>query len=169
VADLKTSRNSDARALSVVGASIIGPILLTYALIATDMRMDLSELKPRQTTSENGDAPVGWANLAAGCRRNGPVRMLGYMMDGYPAVRDGTPVTTFLLMPEAGHLLHPAQRIPGKMVDIRLAQGQSLPFRNRSLVWVAGVLRKNGGVNYAMAEALARPAEERDITRWFNP
>lgn len=169
VGDPEARRKNDAQAIAMVSASMIGPLLLTYVLVATDMRTDLSELKPRQTTSENGDALVSWASLATDRRREGRVRMLGYMMDGYQPVRDGTPVNIFILTPEAGHLLQPARRIPGKMVEIRLADGQSLPFRNRSLVWVEGVLRRNGGDAYMMEEASAQPAKDSEVAHWFSP
>jgi hypothetical protein len=155
----------DLKAISVVGACTIGPLLLTYLLIAADMRSDLSELTPRQAAAE-GVPLVGWKDLVA--RPEGRVRMLGYMMDGNQPLRDGTPVTMFILMPEAGQFLQPAQRTTGAMVAVRIANGQSVPFRFRSLVWAQGILRKQTAA-YAIVEALAQPAGEREIGRWFTP
>ncbi|MGD1072064.1 MAG: hypothetical protein ABSB15_18185 [Bryobacteraceae bacterium] len=178
VGDLNTGRKSNARDLSTAGACIVGPLLLAYVLIATDMRTDLSELKPRQAASDQGAALVTWTDLATGERCKlpaSPVRMLGYMMDWRRPMGDGTIVKTFILMPEAGHLLHPARRIPDALVEIRLADGHAIPYRDRSLIWVEGVLRRvrgdarEGVAAYVMAEASARLAEERDITRWFTP
>jgi hypothetical protein len=155
----------DLKAISVVGACTVGPLLLTWLLIAADMRSDLSELTPRRATAE-GVPLVGWKELAA--RPDGRVRMLGYMMGGNRPLRDGTPVTMFILMPEAGQFLLPAQRTPGAMVAIRIAHGQSVPFRFRSLVWTQGILRKQT-LAYTMEEATAQPAGEREIGRWFTP
>jgi hypothetical protein len=183
--DLSADRRRDARAIALVFAAILGPLLLTYLLIAADMRSDLSELKPWHAVAEGGVRIVGWADLAAdGTSRadkravhlaNSPVRMLGYMMDWYRPVREGTPVSMFILMPEAGHLLHPAHRIPSQMVEIRLASGHSIPYRDRRLIWVTGLLENTGGtVNgehavYAMTGASTAFAEDRDIARWFVP
>lgn len=153
------------KAISVAGACIIGPLLLTWLLLAADMRSDLSELTPRQANAA-GIPLVGWRNLAA--RPEGRVRMLGYMMDRNQPARDGMPVTMFILMPKAGQFLQPAQRTPGAMVAIRLAHGQSVPFRFRSLVWTQGILRRGTAV-YTMEEASAQPAGEREIGRWFTP
>jgi hypothetical protein len=105
----------------------------------------------------------------------GPVRMLGYMMDGYHPVRDGTYVKMFVLMPEAGQLLHPAHRLRDEMVEVWLAGGQSIPYMDRNLVWVEGKLQRirqkarDGLASYAIREAAIERAPDRDIMRWFAP
>jgi hypothetical protein len=183
--DLSARQGNDGRAIAVVFAAILGPLLLTYLLIAADIRSDLSELKPSHAVADDGARLVGWTELAANDTghgnkhavhlADGRVRMLGYMMDGYQPVRDGTPVSMFILMPEAGHLLHPAHRIPSQMVEIRLTSGHSIPYRDRSLVWVTGLLGNTSGTvngehaDYAMTEASTAFAEDRDIARWFVP
>jgi hypothetical protein len=77
-----------------------------------------------------------------------------------------------MLMPEAGQLLHPAHRIPDEMVEVWLKT--RVPFKERSLVWVSGVLTltaQHGGeeASYAMRDAAIEPAIESDIKRWFKP
>jgi hypothetical protein len=182
--DLRAARRKETRAIALIIAAVLGPLLLTYLLIAVDMRSELSELRPRQATSDDGAALVSWKDLEtnneAGRQRNpelpaGRARMLGYMMDGYQPVRDGTDVKMFILMPEAGQLLHPAHRLPDEMVEVWLADDRSIPYLDRNLVWVEGKLQRvrqksrDGLASYAIREAAVERASERDITRWFAP
>ena len=96
--------------------------------------------------------------------------MLGYMMDGYRPVPDGAPVAMFVLMPEAGHLFHPAHRIPDEMVEVWLAEGASVAYKDRDMVWVEGLLRRSEGrAAYAMTNAFVARADERAIAQWFAP
>jgi hypothetical protein len=88
-------RRRESRALAAVIAAVVGPCLLMCFLIAADMRTDLSDLKPRMANLANGAELVGWFHLGAGPLPQGRVRMLGYMMDGYTSVPDGTPITMF--------------------------------------------------------------------------
>jgi hypothetical protein len=95
------------------------------------------------------------------------------MMDGYKMSPDGALVKMFILMPEAGHLLHPAHRIPKEMVEIWPTI--PVPFKYRSLVWATGLITLNPGghdsdkASYTMQEAGIELAVERDIMRWFKP
>ena len=84
------------------------PMLLAAALVAMDMRSDLSELKSTGQVDDKGTAPVGWPDLERQHEGSGRVRMIGYMMDGYQPSRDGATVDMFVLLPEAGQFLHPA-------------------------------------------------------------
>ena len=169
------------RVIAAIIAAVTLPTILAYILVATDMRADLSELKPVQDPGDQAPAAIGWADLET---ENGlpvsldqvswhsRVRMLGYMMDGNTTVPNGAPVDVFVLMPEAGHWLHPAHRIPNQMVEIRL--GRPVPFAFRRLVGVSGMLGRTERPErdkalYVMEDAVVEPAEERDITRWFHP
>jgi hypothetical protein len=87
-------------------------MLLALAFVAMDMRSDLSELKSSGQVDEKGAVPVGWPDLERSYNGPGRVRMIGYMMDGYQASRDGATVEMFVLLPDAGQFLHPAHRIP---------------------------------------------------------
>jgi hypothetical protein len=155
------------------------PLILAYVLVAADMRNDLSELKP---AADSGDtALIGWPDLNPGYDRPAQtrwpsrtrVRILGYMMDGYKPVPDGAKAGMFILMPEAGHFLHPAHRIPEKMVEVWPVT--PLPFQYRRLVWVWGLLGRVSGVPrrdsalFAMSGAEIRPADNTAIARWFIP
>ena len=79
----------------------------------------------------------------------------------------------FVLMPEAGHFLHPAHRIPEEMVEVWL--NRPVWFKYRRLVWVSGTLtRTSNSPNsdkalFAMHNALITPAADPEIARWFTP
>lgn len=151
------------------------PLILEYALLTSDMRVDLSEMKPAQAMADPDIALIGWPDLVTEAQPgNGKsrVRMLGYMMDGYVSIRDGESVEMFMLMPEAGQFLHPAHRIPEEMVEVW--PKIRVPFKERSLVWVSGVLArapKPSGehASYAMRNAAIEAASESDIKLWFRP
>ncbi len=180
--DSRVARVKEARAAAIIFAAVVGPLLLTYLLIAADMRSDLSELEFRHA-AYNGDATlVAWKDLKVDERPGhqphaaevvgGHARMLGYMMDGTRPVRDGTAVKMFVLMPEAGQFLHPAHRVPDEMVEVWIAGGHTIPYLNRSLVWVEGDLHPvgekatPGNASYAMKEAFVERASDGDIVRW---
>jgi hypothetical protein len=154
------------------------PVILAYVLIAADMRIDLSDLKPAQASTDESTTLIGWPELeAAGSARQWHARprarMLGYMMDGYTPSRDGEPVKMFILLPEAGQVLHAAHRIPDQMVEIWLRH--PAPFAFRRLVWVSGMLdrapprRDFDEALYTIKDASVESASDRDITRWFRP
>jgi hypothetical protein len=174
-----------ARSLAMILAAIAGPCILAYLLIAADMRVNLSGLKPRYAVWVDGTSLVGWENLGSnqplnsGIRLNGStgvrVCMLGYMMKGHQTVPDGTPINMFVLMPEAGHLLRPARSNPNEMVQISLAGGKTISYKDRSMVWVEGLLRECRGSSaeqtaaYSITQASATKASDRDIAAWYVP
>jgi len=163
-------RRRESRTLAIVIASVAGPCLLMFFLIGADMRSDLSDLRPRSATFGDGARLIGWSQLGA-LLPEGRVRMLGYMMDGYKSVPDGTPITTFMLMPEAGHLLHPAHRDPDERVEVRLADGSPVPYSDRAMTWAEGYLKrseKGAGAAYALEQATVSRADERAISQWFG-
>jgi hypothetical protein len=169
------SRNKEFRTLVIIMAAVALPLTIEFVLLTADMLVDLSDMKPAQTLVDPNVSLIGWPDLATEAQRgNGKprVRMLGYMMDGYMSIRDGESVEMFMLMPEAGQFLHPAHRIPDQMVEVWVKS--RVPFEERSLVWVSGVLtltpRQNGEhASYAMRNALVEPAIEGDLKRWFKP
>jgi len=158
-------------------------MLLAVALVGMDMRIDLSELKSTGLADDQGAVPVGWPDLETPEARHegpGPVRMIGYMMDGYQPVHDGALVDMFILLPEAGQFLHPAHRIPNQMVEVR--PSHPVVFRYRDLVWATGILDRTFGASrntagapgnataaYAIRAAEVTPAAQRDIGKWFQP
>jgi hypothetical protein len=150
-------------------------------LVAEDMRSDLADLKPTQSVVSLGLPVIGWPDLdprdghAAQTRwpPQSMIKMLGYMMDGYTPTRDGEPVHMFILMPDAGHFLHPAHRVPEEMVEVWL--NRPVWFKYRRLVWVSGMLTRvvqkqdAGKALFSMRDALAVPAADPEIPRWFVP
>ena len=162
----------EVRAFALTFAAIVGPMVLACFLIAADIRTDLSELRPRPVTGNSG-APVlpealliGWPDLAPSLGR---VSLLGYMMDGYAPRPEGSRAEMFILMPEAGHLLHPAHREPAEMIEVYPAADESAVFRYRSLVRVSGILTNNPGplpeghAFWKIDAASVRPAGDGDI------
>lgn len=169
-------------------AAILGavgfPLILAYVLVATDMRTDLSGLKPLERAEGQQTNLIGWPDLDplnGSLTSTGPahkylhsqIRMLGYMMDGYTPSPDGAKVEMFILMPEAGHFLHPAHRMHDEMVEVWPTRRAA--FQYRRLVWVTGMLertpgrRDSGRAAYAIKDASIEMAGEREIARWFRP
>src|SRR5205823_2519073 len=66
------------------------------------------------------------------------VQALGYMADG-ELTRD------FVLLPDAGNLLHPAHRSGDQMIAVRLRAGERMQYSPLELVWVGGILRVTPG------------------------
>jgi hypothetical protein len=189
----------ESRALASILCAVVLPLVLAFVLVALNMRSDLSDLMPAEALPDGSAALIGWQDLevpdgkavSLEQTRSQPerrVRMLGYMMDSYgmdgrTPSPDGAPVRMFVLMPEAGHILHPAHRIPDQMVEVWPAS--PVPFRFRSLVWSTGSLERIRGPRgwhderpqgrqkesplYTMANADVLPAVDSDITLWFKP
>ena len=170
--DIPARRKKQTLIMWAIMAAVGSPIFLAYILVAMDMRADLSELKPARHASENGVVPVGWEDLG---QRSVPgrVRMIGYMMDGYSRRTQSRAVDMFVLLPEAGHFLHPAHRVPNQMVEVW--PNHLVHFEERELVWVEGTLNRTIGRHaddtaaWAMGDAEVIAAAPREIATWFQP
>ncbi|HVW07922.1 MAG TPA: hypothetical protein VHC90_05040 [Bryobacteraceae bacterium] len=98
--------------------------------------------------------------------------MLGYMLGGYTPQQNGPMTSMFILVPEAGHILHPAHRHSDQMVEVWPVRPVALDYRR--LIWVTGTLRRRTGVVnreialYTMTGAELEPAAETEIARWFR-
>jgi hypothetical protein len=171
--DDSARRKQETLTLWAIIAAMAFPMVLAVALVAMDMRSDLSEMKSTGQRDDKGAVPVGWPDLERG--REGPrrVRMIGYMMDGNQPSRDGATVDMFVLMPEAGQFLHPAHRIPNQMVEVR--PSNPVVFHYRDLVWATGTLNRTMSTHEddkagcAMTGADVNPAADREIGKWFRP
>ena len=84
-------------------------------------------------------------NASAAVSTGAKVVVLGYMMDDHRLLRTSELVSSFLLLPEAGNLLHPAHRLADQMIEVHLRAGREVAFSNRHLVRLSGVLRQRAG------------------------
>lgn len=98
---------------------------------------------------------------------------MGYMMDGERSVPDGALVSNFILMSDAGQLLHPAHLEPSHMVDVSLEHPAA--FQYGKLVWTSGYLNRinnrprYGQAAWRMVGADLEPAPLNSILDWFEP
>ena len=151
-------------------AVIAFPALLASILVGIDIRTDLSGLRSSAPFDDKGVPLVSWPELNKQTAH--PARMIGYMMDASTPAMDGARVDVFILLPEAGQLLHPAHRNPDQMVEVRTAS--PVVFQSRQLVWVSGMLtrtigeRGSGGAAWAMTAAGISQASQADIAVWFH-
>ena len=171
-------RRRESRALASIICAVVLPLILAFVLVALNMRSDLSELIPSEALPDGTATLIGWQDLEipegktvsleqTRWQPGRRVRMLGYMMDSHGRM--------FVLMPEAGLILHPAHHIPDQMVEVWPTT--PVPFRFRSLVWSTGNLERTRGSHgshddrplYTMTSAEVQPAVESDITLWFKP
>ncbi len=171
--DNSIRKKQETLTLWTIIAALAFPMLLAAALVAMDMRSDLSELKPSGQPDDKGALSVGWPDLVRQSEGTGRIRMIGYMMDGYQPSRNGATVDMFVLLPEAGQFLHPPHRIPNQMVEVH--PSHPVVFHYRDLVWATGILNRtmsnhgDGKAAYAMVAAEVTPATERDVVGWFRP
>jgi len=181
--NLIVTRTDSIRTLALVIVVAGVPILGTVFVTTSTTEPDLAELTPTNPHAGNS-LVLGWPALL----QNHPqvtdaesripagieVQALGYMVDGDRVVDKGELVQEFILIPEAGNLLHPAHRIPDQMIAIHLAEGIRIQFLPRALVWVWGRFRVSPGPAvrskplYTLDRARAQPANKADIARYFR-
>jgi hypothetical protein len=151
------------------------PTLLAGLLVTMDLRSDLSDLTAAKQSIGEEPALVGWADLASlgslATVHGGPVKMIGYMMDGEQPSKDRSPVSLFVLMPEAGQFLHPSRPEPDQMVEVRTKT--PVAFHFQQLVWATGTLSRTTGRDrdrpaWAISDAEVQPAQDREIMAWFR-
>lgn len=113
--------------------------------------------------------------LNAGAITSGAlIRALGYMMDGDQPLHNGERVRSFVLLPDAGTLVHPAHRFGDQMIEVRLEAGDAVRFSERSMVWVWGTLRILPGDPlgpkplYILENARTEAAAKADIHKYFR-
>ena len=169
------------RALIGPVAVVCLPAIVVFVLASNPSGPDLFYLIPVASHS-NGYLVLQWANLrrahnaliVEAIPSGSLIRALGYMMDGDRPMRDGERVRSFVLLPEAGDALHPADRFGDEMINVELQAGNEVSFSGRSLVWVWGSLRALPGDHsdhhalYALENARTEPAEKSDIQKYFR-
>ena len=126
--DLRVSRNERLRTLVLVIVITCVPVL-GVAIVSTT-EPDLSDLTPIGQPPGQYEL-LNWFALRHGrFSSEAAVQALGYMVESDRSPQAGDWVRDFVLLPEAGNLLHPAHRIPDEMIAVRLREGeqiQSLP------------------------------------------
>jgi hypothetical protein len=146
-------------------------------MILSTTEPDLSDLKPRKQQTKN-PVILGWPTLQKSNVRvlnsGATVQALGYMMEDDRPIGTGDLVHEFILLPEAGNLLHPAHRLEDQMIEVHLRESDPIPFSPRSLVWVWGALRDTPGnpegskALYHLEQAQAQMASKDDIREYFK-
>ena len=96
------------------------------------------------------------------------------MMDGAQPIAVGRPTKGFLLLPDAGNLLHPAHRFGDQMIAVHLRESDTIKFSPKALVWVWGTLQSSPGDPaggeplYALDNARTELAPKADIRKYFR-
>ena len=158
------------------------PVLgATWAILATS-EAELSDLVP----SKKGDGYtlVGWRDLLrnessglesqATVHSGTAVQVLGYMVAADSRSANEELVHEFILLPDAGNLLHPAHRFGDQMIAVHLQPSDPIKFATRSLVWASGRLRTETGNPvgpkplYHLDAARAKTARRDEIPKFFK-
>ncbi|MGC9945400.1 MAG: hypothetical protein ABSF64_03295 [Bryobacteraceae bacterium] len=174
---LSISRREEVRTLLLIGVGITIPIAGALFGVFATSRPDLSELVPignvLNWSSLLRDHPHGLDTRSA-LFTGAPVQALGYMADGDHARSAGEWVQDFVLLPDAGNLLHPAHRFGDQMIAVHLTPNDRVRFSSRALVWVWGTFRAAAGGAagaqplYAIERARVLTAERADIRKYFT-
>jgi hypothetical protein len=183
VKKLTVSRRDSIRTLVLVAVVAGVPILGTIYVTASTSEPDLSDLSPINQRADNY-LILNWPallqdqahglNTGTAIPSGAEVQALGYMMKSDRSAGKEQWVQDFVLLPEAGNLLHPAHRIRDQMIAVHLVDGNRVHFAPRTLVWVWGNFRASGGLGprsealYVIERARAKPADMSDIQRYFK-
>ena len=170
------------RTLALIVTIACIPLLGTVLAVVITTKPDLSDLVP--SNAQVGDYIVlSWRDLLqthhelslATAKVDGAaVQALGYMVDGDKTIHPGDLVQDFILLPDAGNLLVPADRFGDQMISVHLREIDRIPFSPRQLVWAWGTFRVSRGdlsgptPLYHLENARTQPADRADIERYFQ-
>ena len=178
----KLSKRDSIRALVLVAVVVGVPILGTIYVTASTSEPDLSDLTPIRQRADNY-LVLNWPallqdqahvlNTGLVIPAGAEVQALGYMFESDRSTSKDQWVQDFVLLPEAGNLMHPAHRIRDQMIAVHLRDGTRIQFSPRSLVWVWGNLQASAGLGhsealYSLERARVKPADKADIQRYFK-
>jgi hypothetical protein len=137
---LSISRRDEVRTLLLIGAGITIPLAAAVFAISETGRPDLSDLVPIKNSAQNY-VLLNWStllrdhpgSLVAGSSLfvGSPVQALGYMVESDHVNGKGEWARDFVLLPEAGNLLHPAHRFGDQMITVHLAPEARVLFSRR--------------------------------------
>lgn len=181
---LKVSKSEERRTLILVLVIACVPVLGVVWAIASTSQPDLSDLSPSK--AQSGEyVPLGWSTLLRNHSRalnaratifsGASIQGLGYMMEGAQPIAAGQPTKSFVLLPDAGNLLHPAHRFGDQMIAVHLRETDAITFSPRALVWVWGTLQTlpgdpaGGEPLYVLGNARAELVPKTEIRRYFRP
>ncbi len=166
-------------ATAIAGVPILGTIFVTSATTEPD----LAELVPINSRLANY-VVLNWSELmrdpSAGIQKatlriaDNEVQALGYMFDGDRPSSKGEWVREFVLLPEAGTLIHPAHRIRDQLITVHLEDSKGVRFSPRLLIWVWGKFRVSpepavrSRPLYTVEQARVKLADKADIPRYFR-
>jgi hypothetical protein len=170
------------RTLALIVTIACIPLLGTILVVLITSKPDLSVLVP--SNKQVGEYIVlSWRELlqthhelsSATVKLDGAaVQALGYMVDGDKAIHPGDSVQDFVILPDAGNLLDPADRFGDQMVSVHLREGDRIPFSPRRLIWVWGTFRTSRGDPsgstplYHLENAQTQIADRSDIGGYFQ-
>ena len=149
-------------------------MLGTLLAIVSTTEPDLSDLTPiRQTPGQY--KLLNWFALRHGrFFAQTSVQALGYMVESGRSPHTGDLVRDFILLPEAGNILHPAHRIADEMIAVQLRGAEQIEFSPRRLVWAWGTFRVSSGDPagiqplYHLDNARATFADKSDIPKYLR-
>ena len=166
-------------ATAIAGVPILGTIFVT----TTTSEPDLTELVPIKGRIANY-VVLNWSELlldpSSDARKttlelaDSEVQALGYMFDGDRRISKGEWVREFVLLPEAGTLIHPAHRIRDQVITVHLEDSKGVQFSPRLLIWVWGSFRASSEPAvrsrplYTLEHARVNLADKADIPRYFR-
>jgi hypothetical protein len=176
--------SKDAIRILLLATAVAGvPILGTIFVNAATSEPDLAELVPINSRIANY-VVLNWSELlrdhvsdtreAALVPSDSEVQALGYMFDGDWTVSKGEWVKEFVLLPEAGTLIHPAHRIRDQLITVHLEDSNGVRFAPRVLIWVWGKFRVSSEPAarsrplYTLEQARVKLADQADIARYFR-
>ena len=177
--ELFISRKAEFRTFVSILAITMIPVLGTIGIVVASMRPNLEELVPIRSSVDTYSL-LKWSDLLREPLRTvhdyagEPVRALGYMVESDRPTREGDWIQDFVLLPDAGSLLHPAHRFGDQMIGVHLEPEARIQFSNRALVWAWGMLRSIAGDPsgssplYSLQRARAEPADETVIPKYFK-
>lgn len=178
------SRGDSIRILVLVTVVAGVPILGTIFVTTSTSEPDLSEVAPINDrvgsyvvlnwSALMQDHPLDLRNARLGLAAGTDVQALGYMFDGERPTSKGEWVREFILLPEAGNLVHPAHRIRDQMIAVHVEDGKGIQFSPGALTWVWGSFGVSSEPSvrskplYTLERARAKPADRADIQRYFK-
>jgi hypothetical protein len=170
------------RALALIVTIACIPLVGTILAIVITSKPDLSALV--SSNAQVGNYIVlSWRKLlqthhelsSTAAKLDGAaVQALGYMVDGDKSIHPGDLVQDFVLLPDAGNILDPAERFGDQMINVHLRQSDRIPYSPRQLVWVWGTFRTSWGDPsgptplYHLESSRTQPADRADIGRYFQ-